>query len=203
MDADRQKILSYTTEKFLREGFYKTTMDDIAFNLRVSKKTIYKHFPTKDKLVEEVVFNFMNSVKDMIGEISLSKKDAVSKVVRLIELLGRIISKFSENWLRDLQLHMPVLWEKIDSFRAKKMTAEVTNLIDQGKREKLFLDYPIEIIVTMFVASIRSVVNPDFLLNNKFSYDQAAKICIEILFNGILTEKGKKIFYKSFPIKVE
>lgn len=195
---EKLKIIKLARKKYLRDGFYKTSMDSIAADLRMSKKTIYKHFPNKESLVEEVVFDFMGTVKENIEGIFNSDKNAVIKVTVFLEHLVRIISQISENWLKDLQLHMPDLWTKIDSFREKKMTSEITRLIDQGKKEKLFLDYPIEIIVTMFVSSIRSIVNPEFLLNNKFSYDQAAQIGIEILLNGILTEKGKKIFNKLY-----
>jgi AcrR family transcriptional regulator len=194
---EKQKIIRYARDKYFKEGFFKASMDSLAADLRMSKKTIYKYFPGKEKLVEEVISDFMNSIKEKIDEIFCSKKDAVTKVAEFIELIGNIISQFSENWLKDLKIHTPDLWIKIDSFRTKKITAAISGIIEQGRAEKLFLDYPAEIIVPIFVASIRTIVNPDFLLNNKFSYNQAAKICIEILINGILTEKGKVIFYKS------
>lgn len=194
---EKERIIRYAREKYFKEGFFKTSMDTLAADLQMSKKTIYKHFAGKDKLVEEVISDFMNSVKEKIDEILSSKKDAVTKAVCFMELIGSIISQFSESWLKDLKIHLPALWIKIDSFRAKKMTTAISGIIEQGKAEKLFLDYPTEIIVPIFVASIRSIVNPDFLLQNKFSNDQAARICIEILINSILTEKGKVIFYKS------
>jgi len=49
----------------------------------------------------------------------------------------------------------------------------------------------------MFVASLRAIVNPEFLYHNKFSYKEATQVALEILFNGILTDKGKKLFKKS------
>ncbi|MFO7445529.1 MAG: TetR/AcrR family transcriptional regulator [Ignavibacteriaceae bacterium] len=197
-NEERAKILLYARTRYMKEGFYKTSMNTLASEMQMSKKTIYKHFPTKEKLVEEVVMDFMNFVRGRIEEIFNTRKDAVAKIAGFTELLGVLSSQISENWLKDMRLHMPELWAKVDAFRTRKMNTEITNLIAQGKKEKLFLDYPGEIIVTIFVASIRAIVNPDFLLNNKFSYNQAARISIEIILNGILTEKGKKIFYKSF-----
>jgi hypothetical protein len=105
--------------------------------------------------------------------------------------------------MRDIRIHLPVIWEKIDSFRTKKMNAAFSQLIEQGKKESLFTDKPSEIILTIFIASLRAIVNPDFLYYNKFSYKEAVQITIEILFNGILTEKGKKLFNKSFPLMRE
>ena len=197
-NEEKIKIVQYARSRYLKEGFYKTSMSSLAAEMQMSKKTIYKHFPTKESLVEEVVFDFMNFIRENIDEIFSAKKNAISKVAGFVILMGKISTQISENWLKDLRLHMPELWAKVDAFRTQKMTAEITSVITQGKKEKLFLDYPNEIIVTMFVSSIRAIVNPDFLLTHTISYNQAAQTCIEILLNGVLTEKGKKIFYKSF-----
>jgi AcrR family transcriptional regulator len=197
--AEKNKILNYAKSRFLKDGFYKTSMDIIASELHISKKTIYKHFPAKERLVEEMTFIIMSTVSAKVDEILNMNKNALLKISKLTELLGDTIVQFSENWIRDIRNHMPALWEKIDSFRTKKMNAGFSQLIEQGKKEKLFTDKPNEIILTMFIASIRAIVNPDFLYYNKFSYKEAVQITMEILFNGILTEKGKKLFYKSFP----
>ncbi len=51
MIEEKKNLLKNITESFLAKGFYKTTMDEIASDLRVSKKTIYKYFPTKENLI--------------------------------------------------------------------------------------------------------------------------------------------------------
>ena len=73
----------------------------------------------------------------------------------------------------------------------------ITKVVEQGKREGLIADYPTPIIMTIFLSSIRSIVNPDFILNNNFSIKQATQITFQILMSGILTEKGAKLFKKS------
>ena len=45
---EKNKIIERTEDKFFRDGFYKTTMDEIATDLSMSKKTIYKFFPSKE-----------------------------------------------------------------------------------------------------------------------------------------------------------
>lgn len=193
---DRTKILVYAQSKYLKEGFYKIPMDSLAVEMRMSKKTIYKYFPTKEKLVEEVARFTMNTIAGKVDDIISSDLDAVAKIANLFELIGTFITHVSENWLSDIKIHMPVIWEKIDAFRTKKIYSVFSTIIEQGKREEVFLDKPSEIIITIFVASVRAIVNPEFLYHNKFSYKEAMDICLGILFNGILTEKGKKLFNK-------
>jgi hypothetical protein len=93
-----------------------------------------------------------------------------------------------------MKRHFPAIWNEIDNFRTKMMFENITKVIDQGKKEGLFIDYPTSIIMNVLVASIRSVVNPDFIMNNNFSIIEAARTVFKIIIGGILTEKGKKVF---------
>jgi len=194
MQEEKEKIYQFAVDKFLREGFYKTTMDDLASQLRMSKKTIYKYFSSKEVLVKEVVFSFLSARAEQIKAIVDADDNAVIKFFKLVEYLGSIIIKFSDRWISDIQLYTPDLWKEIDKFRAKMMYANLMKIIRQGINEGYFVDKPAEIIVTIFVSSVRAVVNPDFIMNNKFSVSTALDSTLEILMNGIMTEKGKKIF---------
>jgi hypothetical protein len=110
--------------------------------------------------------------------------------VKMLDILSKNIIKFTDKWLRDLQLHAPVLWEKVDTIRKKIMFNNVSKIIRQGQKEKFFKDYPAELIITIFVSALRGVVNPQFLLNASFSSRDAFRYSFEILLNGILTKKG-------------
>ena len=60
--TEQDKIFSYAKSLFLKEGFYKITMDNLASGLKVSKKTIYKYFGSKELLVESIVESIKNDV---------------------------------------------------------------------------------------------------------------------------------------------
>jgi hypothetical protein len=76
------------------------------------------------------------------------------------------------------------------------MFGNLTKVIDQGKAEGLFLDYPTPIVMNMFVNSVRSVVNPEFILNNNFSIIEAAQNAFKILVNGIQPKREEKFLIK-------
>ena len=65
----KDKIIHKSTELFLSLGFKSVTMDDIASEMGISKKTIYVHFPNKTKLVEAVTFNLFDTICDGIDSI--------------------------------------------------------------------------------------------------------------------------------------
>ncbi len=196
MEPEKEKYLKQIEERYLKEGFYKTSMDSLAAELQMSKKTIYKYFPSKENIVEAIVSDITSRVSGNIEQILRTDQNAVEKIVNVLQMLVQNLLRFSDKWLNDLRIHMPHLWKQVDEFRTKRMYATLSVIIEQGKREELIIDKPNEIIITLFISSMRGVVNPDFLYYNKFSYDEAVKITFEILFNGILTKKGKELFRK-------
>jgi hypothetical protein len=116
----------------------------------------------------------------------------------LFEVVASVAVRFSENWLKDLQIHTPQLWRSIDEFRTKKAFTVLGSIIKQGQAEGIIIDKPAELIIHIFVNTMRSVVHPDFLYHQKFGFKEAFIHSFEILFNGILTPKGKKNFNKIF-----
>jgi len=200
---EKEKILEFAQNKFLKEGFYKTSMDTLAAELHISKKTIYKHFASKEILVEEIVKKFMSNVNEQIESAINEKTDSLSRAIYLIKIIGSLAAKLSDKWINDLQVHMPATWEKIDEFRTKRANAIVGEIIREGQAEGKIIQKPAELIIHLFVNSLKSIVNPDFIYYQKFNYKEAFNHTFEILFNGILTAKGKKQFDKIFKKEMQ
>lgn len=194
INPDREKILSYTQDKFLSEGFHKTTIEEIARELNVSKNTIYKYFPGKEELLKACIFDMIEKTKTKIDLAISSRANAIEKLQDILDILSKTIIRFSDKFMRDVQIHTPHIWEQIDGIRQKFMYANIMKIIEQGKKEKYFRDFPTELILTVFISSVRSVVNPAFLLNVKYTAKEAVNVTFEILIRGILTDKGIKIF---------
>ncbi|MUP45325.1 TetR/AcrR family transcriptional regulator [Gramella sp. BOM4] len=65
----KEKILEASTDMFLNYGFKSVTMDDIAENLGMSKKTIYTHFSTKSKLVQASSSHLLDNISKGIEKV--------------------------------------------------------------------------------------------------------------------------------------
>jgi AcrR family transcriptional regulator len=193
---DKYKILRYSQEKFLRDGILKKTIDEIARELQMSKNTIYKYFPNKEALMNESVECFINSVRSNASVIIDSKANAIEKLVRMFNLISAHIMKLNERFLKDVQLEYPQVWLTIDRMRKKLAYDAISRIIRQGKREKLFTEFPVDIMVAIFIGAFRAVINPEFLLNNSYSTAEAFSHTYKILLNAILSEKGKTIIKK-------
>lgn len=197
MEEDKIRIMKYTLDKFFKEGFYKVTMDQLAAELRMSKKTIYKYFPSKEILVQDTVEFMKGYISASIIKIIDSNDNAVVKVVGLVKVITDLWMNVKEKMLVELERHYPKIWQGIDEFRIMMMNRNLSKLFEQGKKEGLIKDYPSEIVRTVFMGAVRAVVNPDFFVNNQLSLNNAVEMTFEIMLNGLLTEKGKEIFFES------
>lgn len=193
---EKEKILAAAKEIYTRHGFYKTSMDDVAKELGMSKKTIYKHFESKDVLVENVVELIMQNIGKNVDKILKSDSNALEKIIGHVELMSNTVFRYSDKWLSDIRMYAPHLWTKIDEFRTKKMINNLSKIINQAKKEGLFTDYPTEVVVAIFISAVRSIVNPEFLFNSNYSFKKAIETTFDILLNGLLSNEGKKNYKK-------
>ncbi len=195
MDEDKKKIiLTVAEDQFTKYGFKKTNVDEIAKRLRISKKTIYKFFPTKKSLLSEIVNGIKEQISVQIAEILSSNKNAVEKFYSFGQLIGNRLRKITPEWLEDLKTFSPELWANIEQFRRENIQKNMNTLLNQGKEEGLIIDKPNVIILSILLSSVEGVMNPEFIINNNLSFQTALNLTLEILIAGILTKKGRRVF---------
>jgi len=190
--SEKDKILYFTHAKFITEGFYKTTMDEIAKDLQISKKTIYKHFPSKESLLEEVCNMRIDYMNEKIDEIVISGDDSVTKFLKLVNMHKSLLMNCSDMWFKDLQVHAPHRLDKFMEMRESRLVGVLTKFVEQGKKEKTVQNVPIQILITALMGAVDSVTKSEFILNSQYSFHDAIRITSEIFFNGILTDSGRE-----------
>jgi AcrR family transcriptional regulator len=189
---ERDKILDLTHSKFIREGFYRTSMDEIARDLQMSKKTIYKYFPSKENLLEAVCDKRSKLVQSILDNIVDSDKDSVTKFIHILNVVKKNAMNCSDSWFRDLRLHAPHLHRKVVEIRTKKINQIMTKLIEQGKKEKMIENLPAVVLITAYLGAIEGVTNAEFIMNSKFTMQDVMRITAEIFLNGFLTPLGRE-----------
>lgn len=193
---EKEKISNYSQDLFFKSGFYKITMDEIAKGLRISKKTIYKYFPSKKNLLEAIVNSFLLSTQSRILKNIGEQENAILKMKALSELFAELSLKMNRKMLYDLQIHMPELWKTVESFREKLIRNIWEDIINQGKKEGYIVNKPNDIIITFILSSIQSIINPTFLINHNYSMNEAFKITFDLIIQGLLTAEGIKVYNK-------
>jgi AcrR family transcriptional regulator len=190
--TDKEKILYFTHAKFITEGFYKTTMDEIAKDLQISKKTIYKYFSSKEDLLHEVCRSRIHMMEEFMTGIIDGDDDTVTKFLKIINKQKSLAMNCSAAWFKDIEVHAPSMRKEFDIVRKQSINKIMEKLIEQGKNEKIIENIPADIIITALNGAMEAVTHAEFILNSKYSFHDAMRITAEIFLNGFLTPVGKE-----------
>jgi AcrR family transcriptional regulator len=190
-DSVRERILEAAKAKFLLEGFARVSVDDLAADLVMSKKTFYKHFHSKDDLLAQIVELTIAEINAGLLAIIDSDDSFVGKLDRLMMFVGKQVGKILLPFMQDLQRHAPHLWKRVQEFRRDRIGANIASLFEEGIRGGYIRhDINQRVLLLAFIGTVESVMNPAVLANESFSGDEAMRSILRMLFHGVLTENA-------------
>ena len=103
----KDQILNKATEMFLTLGFKSVTMDDIASEMGISKKTIYQHFSNKDSLVKATTTNLFENISCGIDEIILANNNPIEELFTIKEFVMQNLKDENTSPIYQLQKYYP------------------------------------------------------------------------------------------------
>jgi len=194
----QNRILEVAGSQFFSLGFTNVTMDEIAHELGMSKRTLYQHFPGKKALLRKALLSRTERISEGLRKINQSNETHFGKKLeQALTFVATEIPHFSPIFLRDIQRHAPEVWQELDRRRQEHIHNRFGQLILEGVKEGfLRKDISAEILVLLFSTLIRNIVNPETLSHLPLSAPQAFSVISGVLFEGILTDKGRAQYRK-------
>lgn len=192
----RARILFFARDRFMQMGFSKVTLDEIAADLGISKKTLYKFFPSKEELLKAAVFATMKGIEQSVERIASSNKPFAEKLAEIMVVFGRNFGKIGKTMQTDMPKYVPELWKEIEKFRREKIITKLAVMIKRAREEKIFReDVNEDVLIHMLINSIQGILNPEVLSQNSFSAPDAFRTIFKVLFEGTLTDEARKNFH--------
>ena len=189
----RNRILEVARDQFFSLGFTKVTMDEIAHELGMSKRTLYQHFAGKKDLLRQALLNKAQRISEGLGDIIDGDEAHFGrKLEQALTFVATEMPHLSPIFLRDIQRHAPEVWQELDQRRQETIRTRFGKLIKEGI-EAGFLrkDIEAELLVLLFSTLVQNVINPQTLSRLPLSASQAFAVISGVLFEGILTDKGR------------
>ena len=184
---------------FLKYGFRSVTMDDIARELGISKKTLYQHFTNKDDLVETVVKNHIEKEHIEIGRLISGAGNALDEMFRVAKMYIEQMEGISPSAVFDLQKYYGKLWEYILKEQDEFDISFIIRNIKRGRKEGYYRkNMEAEIVAKIFNKSTHMVVNEMANRNPKFSRKKLVKELHDYHVRSIATPKGLAVWEKLF-----
>jgi AcrR family transcriptional regulator len=192
----KSRLIDRIGEQLFSRGLPSFTMDEVSQSFRVSKKTLYRFFPTKEDMILQVARVFVSRIKAFverrIARIESRGPEAfVPQIMEFIGKLGSILLSLPISVLTDLEKKSPLLFNKIDALRREVVMSLFSRIMDAGKRMgKVRADIDSEIAAHIYAGMIRQIASRQGLGPAQAPYDVYVT-AIKIMFGGILTEETK------------
>jgi AcrR family transcriptional regulator len=154
----KEKIIKKATEMFLKLGFKSVTMDDIACEMCISKKTIYKYFSNKEKLIEEGTEVVHQKIHMLMDEVVAQNHNAIAENFEIRKMFKEMFQSFDHSPAYQLKKHYPEIYEKMIANEIEDCSQLFSQNIKKGIAEGLYRpEVDIAVVVQFYYTLIFSI----------------------------------------------
>jgi AcrR family transcriptional regulator len=190
----KETILKKAGESFQKFGFKSVTMDDIANDLGISKKTIYKYFKTKIDLVESTVTFIHNSIYNSITCTCNMGYNAIQENFEIKKIFKDLFKNSDDSPMYQLQKYYPTIYQKIMLKEYDMFKDCLFRNIENGIKEGLYRPEIDKDLISKFYFSLAMSIHDSTLYT--YNKNTVSKLEIDVLAyhtRAIATEKGLEI----------
>lgn len=199
MNEELKSILEKVNDLYQKYGIKSVTMDDVARELGISKKTLYQHVKDKQDLVEQALqldgLKKAGILKQIMHDSSLN---AIEQVIEIYDYIhNAIINKYSATIEYDLKKYYPDFFTRMVQMKREHMFENMMANMEKGKKEGLYRsDLNEKVLATLHVMRVESILSNDYYLSSEIRPIDFFKELFDYHLRGIATEKGIKEFEK-------
>jgi AcrR family transcriptional regulator len=189
----RRRIVSAARRHFFAFGFRAVTMDDIAAELAMSKKTLYAHFGSKSELVQAVVADKQRSIEADLEQISSeSSSDFPSAIQQFLAKMQRHLEEIHPPFMRDIEREAPEIFELVEIYRRDLIHRYLSKILTQGRRAGIIRkDIPVRLMIEVWLGVVQAVMNPTKLTELDLTPKAGFSAVISVMLEGLLTVEGR------------
>lgn len=134
----KEKIITKAKDMFLKLGFKSITMDDIAGEMCISKKTIYKYFANKELLIEESVQIIHTEVNEIITEIVSKNFNTIEENFEIRRMFDDMFKSTDTSPIYQLKKHYPEVYQKVLKYQVEMCESCFRDNIQKGITQGLY-----------------------------------------------------------------
>lgn len=191
--AVRQRIVAEARRHFFDHGFRGVTMDDLARELAMSKKTMYACFPSKGALLEAVILEKFNHVDADLDRISSeTASDCLGALHRLLTCVQGHMEEIQPPFVRDIRRDAPDLFQVVESRRRDVIQRHFGKVFLEGRRTGLIRqDIPPRLAIEILLGAVQAIMNPPKMEELGLTPKTGFAAIIRVVLEGLTTEKAR------------
>ena len=191
----KERILSEAERLFWKYGVRSVTMEDIAKQLGISKKTIYQHFSDKEQILYQVIQNKTTQNQSAMECMVIDTTNPVEEILSVLHMMQKNADQVSPNLLIDIKRYYPQAFSLFRQYKEGQIMRSILENIQKGIEQGLYRpDINPTILARMRVEQIELAFNDEMFPTDQFSMHDIQAELIHHFVRGMLTEKGFTIY---------
>ncbi|MCY1721709.1 TetR/AcrR family transcriptional regulator [Prolixibacteraceae bacterium Z1-6] len=199
MEEKKRNIIKEAGRMYLKVGIRNVTMDNVATEFAISKKTLYQYFSDKEDLVSHVVDYFLEDLGKNLQKISRGNDNAIDRMFKIREHVAFILKIYNSHIEQDLEKTYPRLYKKVHETKRQRIFSGTIENLNQGIAEGLYR----EGLETYFIAKLQVgrllyTLNPHFNVFEEYEVNTLAFFdsMMNYHMHAICTAKGLEYYKK-------
>lgn len=176
---------------FLRYGLKSVSMDDVASEAGISKKTLYQVVASKAELIDRIIESHICTETETIQSLRENTTNALEEMLAISEMVAETLAQMSPALLFDLRKYYRKTWEKINTLQKEHIYQVIHHNLEAGKRQGLYRpDLDASVIARLYVLKSLALIDEEVFPGQSFDRAQLLRNHVGYHLHGILTEQG-------------
>jgi AcrR family transcriptional regulator len=194
----KERIIKSALTLFWRYGIKSVTMDDIAKDLGISKRTIYQHYSDKEAILALVIQEEIKTQKCEMEKLDEQASNPIEQMMYASTQMRDTLSDMNPTLLYDLKKYYPAAWELFQTYKHEYIIKSIRDNLVKGIELGLYRpDIDVEILSILRVEQIVMAFDPTVFPARKFNMMHTQMQFLLHFLRGVLSEKGFEYYYNT------
>lgn len=182
-----QLILNSVHQVFTSQSISRYTMDDLSMQLGISKKTLYRFYPSRQDLVDQVCKRVADEYESAMQPWDAEEISNLKKIVGIISNVVVFCKTISPDFFLDLQRHYPVQYLELNHKLEQTLQARFRRILESGIQEGVFRNslHPI-LVMSIWQQHLKKDFEFAAQLVNEYSKDEVFRQAVYLFLYGII-----------------
>lgn len=187
-----QRIVSAARQHFFAHGFRSVTMDDLAEELGMSKKTLYTSFAGKTDLLRAVLLDKLQGIETDLERLVSSSSNVLDSLHQLLACVQRHADEIQPAFVRDIRREAPEMFQLVQSRRREMIQRYFGKILDDGRKAGIFRkDISTRLMIEILLGATEAIMNPPKMAELGLTPKTGFLTIITVVLEGVLAEKGR------------
>lgn len=193
----KERILLRAHELFNKYGLRSVSMDDIAAQLGMSKKTLYQYYTDKDELVQAVFVAMMEENQTQCKLDRQRAENSLHEIYLAFDMVQDMFVNMNPAVLFEMQKYHPATYKKFQDYKNGFLYQMIRTNIENGIKEEVYRsDIDVDVLTRYRIHSIMLAFDPEVFPANRTRLVHIEQQLLEVFLYGLATVKGQKLIQK-------